>query len=225
MDFIQDVEIEKRDERRMDKIRFRRSGNGLYLKQFETKEQTYKYLKQLAKKYRHSTKYTLKTLCQWADNNHNVTVYPKFLSRVFRQAFNITIRYVGNKTNKETTTFRLSPEVVAGLQPLADEDLQSWYAEIMFRLHMGMDSKWLMVFLQDELRKNAVSVLICQTPKSDEWVGLQFGRITNETQRLIDNWCYDAEENGLDYLERKLKVKGHFTLGNVNSPNSNNSNE
>lgn len=220
MDFIQDIEIDKRDERRMDKIRFRRSGNGLYLKQFETKEQTYKFLKKLSDKYQNSKKWTLKSLCKWADNHYNIKVYPKFLSRVFRTAFNITIRHVGNKTDKETTTFRLSPEVVARLNSLADKRLQSWYAEIMFRLHMGLDSKWLMVFLDDELRKNAVSVLICRP--ENEWVGLQFGRITSETKRLIDNWCYDADENGLDYLERKLKVKGHFVLGNAGDNNNEN---
>lgn len=197
---------------KIDQIRFRRNDNGLYFDAFETKEKAFEYLQKLNRKYHHSAKgkYTIKDLCAHA-RSEDVVIYPKFLGKVFKEVFNTTIHQPANNvSNRKTDTVRWDKAVLDRLAGLSDQYMKSWYLNAVMRAHMGLEFDGLFVFLDDPLRKHGVSIYICQ-PKN-EWVGLKFGEISTETKRMIEEWTYDVTQQGLDYLERKLKINGHIVI-------------
>lgn len=219
-------ELTERDEVRMDRLRFRKSKNGLYYSAFKTKKQAYLCLKKFAKRYRHSSLHdnTIADLCE-SYQDKGIMLYPTQVGKWMRNAFNLEVKYTGagEPQGKVTTTMRWDRKLKEKyLDELVGDKVsqykRSWFINTLIKKHCGMDTEEVLVFMDgkrinpDTKQRVEQKVSVLFFREKDEVRALHFGKVETETKKVMELLANIGEQDGLNQLAERATHLGYFVI-------------
>lgn len=224
-DLIYEGELDKRDERNISKIRWRRGDDGKYLSAFDTKEEAYRALKKLAKKYRHSDLHTnsVAELCR-KYQDAGIMFYASQVTKWLPRVFNIDVKYTGTPPqDKVTTTMRLDRELKHEyLDALTGDDVtqhkRSWFINALLKKHVGMPSEEVLVFFEgkrinpETLQAEPQTISGLFFEENDEVRCLYFGKLETETKKIVELLAQVGEDEGLPQLAGRAHRLGYYVI-------------
>lgn len=219
------IELSEKDQRRMNKIQWRKAGNGKYFSFYDSKEKAYLKLKELASRYRHSGLHTntIKDLVE-EYQQEGIMMYRPQVQKWLPEVFNIEVKKTGvHPKDKITTTITLNRTLKTQyLDALTGENVsqhkRSWYINTLLMKHAGMDTEEVLVFFEGQridpetkqYEAQTISALFFE--EKGEVRCLYFGKLQNETKKIAELLAQVGEDEGLERLARRAERLGYFVI-------------
>ena len=194
---------------RINQIKFRRHDDGTYFGQFETKEEAFDYLKELARRYKYSPLRvnTVRKLCREAQED-GIKIYPTQVGKWFREVFDVDVKYTGKSPeDRIITSLYMDNDLYSHLGRLQKHSkyLRNYLINTILRSACGLPIKPLLVYMD--------SVPIVFLEWKEKWINIALQEIDNEQKRYIESILYDLNENGLQYAKNKMEISGNYVIG------------
>ena len=200
---------EEQEDVRINKIKFRRAKDNKYFGHFDTKQEAFDYLKELARRYKFSPLRvnTVNKLCREAQEK-GIYIYPTQVGKWFREVFDVDVKYTGKAPeDRVVTSIYLDADLHSHLGRLQKHSkyLRNYVINTILRTACGLPVKPLLVYLD--------KIPIVFVEWKEKWINIAMQEIDNEQKRYIESILYDLNENGIDYAKQKLEISGNYTIG------------
>lgn len=210
-------ELTPKEQIQFSKIRFRRTGEeNKYLRKFDTKIETFRFLQKVARRYGHAGKdhNRLYELCDEYEKQ-GIKMYPHVLSGWLTDAFGLEIQWSrqDRPVRRKQISVSISKEAYELYNQIGEGHgmfTRSRYFDSIFRHHAGLDIEDLIVYFGDKEYPVSVTFFF----EDDECKALAMVELDATTRKLIQSLCLDAEKQGLEYVKTKCRALGYIAYGN-----------
>lgn len=210
---IDDLTPKEREQ--FSRIRFRRTGEeNKYLRKFDTKIETFRFLQKVKRRYAHGGKDSnnLTELCEEYERE-GIKMYPAVLSKWLQKAFEIKIQWGRDDrpTKRIPVSVSMSKDVYEIYSQIGDVFSRSEYLDMIYRMHAGLPFEGLILWIGDD--DYPVSVLFWIDKTNGECQALSMVSLDKSTRKFVESLCQDAEMHDLQYVKTKCRALGYHVFG------------